>query len=130
MNLASPQRRKRHGSTDDDGSSSAAGSVATSVSSKQQQQQQKFRTDFGGLLRRHAPAPPAQLIRRLGARENPGVGKVSLISFPFHRIAFDVTTKRLEPFFVHRQLFDTFRSRRLFLCYRSDLVKSRSKAGR
>jgi hypothetical protein len=79
LNLASPQRRKRHGSTDDDGASGI--SSATGVS-------HHFRTDFCGLLRRNPPVPPVQLIRRLGTRENPGVGKVSCFFFDKNFVHF------------------------------------------
>ena len=58
LNLASPQRRKRRG----DGESPAPS---------------PFATDFCGLMRRGAPPPPPQLLRRLGTKENPGVGKVN-----------------------------------------------------
>lgn len=65
LNLASPQRRKRHGSSD-----GAESPIPAAV--------HRFGTDFSGLLRRNPPLPPPHLLRRLGLRENPGVGKVSL----------------------------------------------------
>ena len=68
LNLASPQRRKRHGSSDG-GESPIPAAV------------HRFGTDFSGLLRRNPPLPPPHLLRRLGLRENPGVGKVSLTLF-------------------------------------------------
>lgn len=66
LNLASPQRRKRHGSSD-----GAESPIPAAV--------HRFGTDFSGLLRRNPPPPPPHLLRRLGLRENPGVGKVSLL---------------------------------------------------
>lgn len=64
LKLESPQRRKRHGA--DGGESPVPASV------------HRFGTDFSGLMRtQHMPPPPAHLLRRLGTRENPGVGKVS-----------------------------------------------------
>ncbi|KAK4008822.1 hypothetical protein OUZ56_013949 [Daphnia magna] len=64
LNLASPQRRKRHGSSD-----GAESPIPAAV--------HRFGTDFSGLLRRNPPPPPPHLLRRLGLRENPGVGKYS-----------------------------------------------------
>lgn len=68
LNLASPQRRKRHGSSD-----GAESPIPAAV--------HRFGTDFSGLLRRNPPLPPPHLLRRLGLRENPGVGKVSLYNY-------------------------------------------------
>lgn len=70
LNLASPHRRKRHGSSD-----GAESPIPAAV--------HRFGTDFSGLLRRNPPPPPAHLLRRLGLRENPGVGKVRLFHFSF-----------------------------------------------
>ena len=64
LNLASPQRRNRHGSSD-----GAESPIPAAV--------HRFGTDFSGLLRRNPPPPTPHLLRRLGLRENPGVGKVS-----------------------------------------------------
>lgn len=75
LNLASPQRRKRHGSSD-----GAESPIPAAV--------HRFGTDFSGLLRRNPPPPPPHLLRRLGLRENPGVGKVRVML----RVAGDPTT--------------------------------------